>query len=165
MEARRACYSARIGESYLLAEHVPYDALLRAIMLFTIHAALARSIDESNWEDDQLRLHGLSALQLFREGRGIWTDRDSFENQRAEAQSQGDESRFSDGNELDTYFRQRLETDLRTRWRLAGYDVPSLMCDMKKLFAELERDAGVRASEARDSLGDEIVARLFTETG
>jgi hypothetical protein len=160
----RAYYSARIGESYLVAEHVSYDSLLKAIVAFTIRAAVARSIDEYDWEQDQLHLHGVAALQFFRDGKGIWTDRDGFAAQLAEAKSQGDESRFADGNELDAYFPLRFEADLRDRWRLAGYDVPSLMCNMKKLFAELERDARDRASEAWDRLVDEIVDRLFTDT-
>jgi hypothetical protein len=151
-----ALYSANIGESYPLAEKTTYDALLQRIMEFTIRAALARSVDESDWEHEELRRKGLSALQLFRNGKAVWADRDTFEEERAEAQRERD-ARFERINELDPGLYDRLDHDLRARWQRAGYDVPSLMHDMKKLFLELERDAADRAAGAREGLLNDLL--------
>jgi hypothetical protein len=163
MEAGAPRYSVRIGESYLLVECVPYDVLLKSIMEFTIRAAVARSIDEGDWEHEQLRRNGLAGLQLFRGGRAVWSDRGTFEEQLAEARSQGDEPRFRESSEADAYLYERLDRDLRDRWRLAGYDIPSLMNDMKTLLTELERDARDRVAEAKDGLVADILTPLFVE--
>lgn len=147
-----ACYSVRIGESHCIAEGIPYDALLDRIVEFTIRAAVARSVDESAWEHEEFRRKGLSALQVFRNRRALWDDRAIFEAELAEARRENIGERFEATNELDPAFGANLDRDLRTRWRRAGYEVPSLRCDMRALFSELERDAADRATTAREGL-------------
>jgi hypothetical protein len=149
-------YSARIGESYSITEQSTYDGLLQRIMEFTIRAALARSIDESDWEHEELRRKGLAALQIVRNGRAVWACRESFGAELAEARRERD-ARFEQSNELNPALYDRLDGDLRACWRRAGYDTPSLAHDMKKLFAELERDAADRAAGARESLLTELL--------
>ena len=51
----------------------------------------------------------------------------------------------------------RAPPDLRDRWRLAGYDIASLLENMKALFAEVESDAHDRAANAREALIEEIL--------
>ena len=75
----------------------------------------------------------------------------------AEAHRERIERKFNDLNELDTTLYPRLDRDLRARWRRAGYRVPSLCSDMKKLFAELERDVTDSAANARENLLGEIL--------
>jgi hypothetical protein len=149
-------YSARIGESCSIGEQKTYDDLLHGIMEFTIRAALARSIDESDWEHEELRRKGLAALQIVRNGKAVWACRESFGAELAEARREHD-ARFERSNELDPALYDRLDGDLRAYWRRAGYDTPSLAYDMKKLFAELERDAADRAAGARESLLTELL--------
>jgi hypothetical protein len=146
-----ALYSARIGDSHSIAEGVPYDELLKCIMEFTVRSALARSIDESDWEHDELRRKGLVVLQIFHNGKAVWADTETFTAELAEARREHCE-RFERINELDPALYDRLDRDLRVHWRRAGYDVPSLLHDMKKLFIELERDASDHAAGAREAL-------------
>ena len=150
-------YVARIGESHRLADGVSYPALLNRIMEFTIRAALARSVDECEWEQDELRRRGLDAIQIFRDGKAIWADSAAFEHELTEARRERVEQRFRDANEADPALYLRLDDDLRARWRAAGYETPSLASDMKKIFAELERDAAERAEVARQSLIGELL--------
>jgi hypothetical protein len=149
-------YSARIGESRLIAENVPYGVLLLRIVEFTVRAALARSVDECEWEHELLRTKGLETLQIFRDGKAVWRDRELFEGELAEAQRERD-SRFEQRNELDSRLYQRLDRDLRLTWRRAGYETPSLQREMKRLFAELESDAAERARGAREGLVIEVL--------
>jgi len=151
-----ALYSARIGDSYSIGERMQYEALLRRIMEFTIRAAIARSIDESEWEHEELRHKGLGALAILRGGKAIWIDGELYARELAEAKRERD-PRFEQSNELDPVLFERLDCDLRERWRRAGYDVPCLMHDMKKLFTELERDASDRAAGAREDLLAELL--------
>jgi len=154
------CYSVRIGESHCIAEGVPYDALLDRIVEFTIRAAVARSADESEWEHEELRRKGLTALQLFRNRRAVWDDRAIFEAELAEARRENVGERFEAANELDPTLCADLDRDLRARWRRAGYEVPCLQHEMKVLFSELERDAADRATRAREGLlGDVLKAQ------
>jgi hypothetical protein len=150
-------YSARIGESLSIAEEASYDTLLRSIIEFTVRAAVARSIDEDDWEHEELRRKGLAALQIVRNGRAIWADRLGFEAEVAEAQRERVELRFSKSNQLDPELYLQLDRDLRGCWRLAGYDVPSVLSDMRKLFVELERDVADHAASAREGLVNEIL--------
>lgn len=152
-----ARYSVRIGESHCIAEGISYDALLDRIVEFTIRAAVARSADESEWEHEELRRRGLSALQVFRDGRAVWDDRSTFETELEAARSQRTGDSFEATNELDPALLAKLDHDLRARWRRAGYEVPSLRLDMKALFAELERDAGDRAAHARETLFGDVL--------
>jgi hypothetical protein len=150
-------YSTRIGESYCLSEDVSYEVLLQRIMEFTVRAAVARSIDESEWEHEELRRKGLSALQIVRNGKAVWLDQETFEGELAEARREHIESGFKEANELDPSLYQELDNDLRARWRSAGYETPSLITDMKKLFAELQRDAAHRIAGAMEDLIREIM--------
>ena len=151
-------FSARIGESCVLAERIAYDELLRRIMEFTVRAALARTVDESEWEHDELRRKGLAAIDVFRNEKAIWTDERTFSEERAAAQCSRD-LRFERFNELDPALYARINRDLRHQWRRAGYDSPCLLHDMKKLFDELERDAADRAAGARESLLVDLLNR------
>lgn len=151
------CYSVRIGESHCVADGIPYDALLDRIVEFTIRAAVARSTDESEWEHEELRRRGLSALQIFRNHRAVWDDRSTFEIELAEARRENIGERFESTNELDPALFTDLDRDLRGLWRRAGYEVPSMRNDMRALFAELERDAADRAAHAREGLLDDVL--------
>ena len=150
-------YTTRIGESVSIAEDVPYESLTTAILEFTIRAAAARSADESEWEHEELRRRGLGSLQVFRNGKALWTDGESFQAELAEAARERVVDRFNAGNELDPEFFEKLDRDLRDRWRLAGYDISSLLENMKALFAEVESDANDRAANAREALIEEIL--------
>jgi hypothetical protein len=152
-----ARYTARM-ESVTIVEDVAYERLLAGILDFTVRAAIARSKDESEWEHEELRRRGLSGIQIFRNGKAIWTDRDIYNEELAEATRSKCEGRFDEGNELDPTFLEELDGNLRKRWRLAGYEVPSLVGSMKALFSELESDARDRSADARQALTDEILA-------
>jgi hypothetical protein len=153
-----ARYSVRIGEAHCIAESVSYETLLNSIIEFALRAAIARSSDECEWEHEELRRRGLGALQIFRDKKAIWDDRATFEAERDEARREHVGKRFAAANELGDSFYARLDHDLRARWQRAGYRVPSLEHDMKRLFLELERDIASRAAAARESLLAEIVA-------
>lgn len=159
-----ARYTVRIGESHSIAEGISYDALLDRIVEFTARAAVARSVDESEWEHEELRRKGLDSLQIFRNERAIWDDASTFETELAEARRERACTRFRSGNELDAAFYELLDRDLCARWSLAGYNVPTLRHDMKRLFIELERDAAERAAEAREGLLSEILATKTQES-
>jgi hypothetical protein len=158
------CYSVRIGESYCVAENVTYDALLTRIVEFTVQAAVAHSVDENEWEHEQLRRKGLSALQLFRNEKAVWDDRSAFEAERAEARREHIDARFEASNELNVELYQKIDADLKARWCRLGYATPSLLRDMKPLFTELERDACDRAKNARDSLLCELMRAQSQES-
>lgn len=158
--ARKQLYCVRVGDSFTLAEAVPYDVLLSRIMEFTVRAAVARSLDDCEWEEDALRRNGLLSLEISRNGKALWADRRSFAEQLAEARREGVEGRFREQNALDASLCRRLDRDLRARWRSAGYQTPSLIADMKKLFAELERDLADRTASAREGFVREIVPRV-----
>ncbi len=152
-----ARYTARIEESISIAEDVAYERLSAGILEFTVRAAMARSEDESEWEYEELRRRGLGGIQIFRNGKALWTDRDAFEAELAEARRSTCADRFGASNELDPGFLEELDRDLRRRWRLAGYEVPSLLESMKLLFSELESDAQDRIADARRAFAGEIV--------
>jgi hypothetical protein len=153
-----ARYTARMEESVNIAEDVAYERLSTGILAFTVRAAIARSEDESEWEHEELRRRGLRGIQIFRNGKAIWTDRDIFEVELAEATRSKCEGRFDEMNELDPTFLEELDGNLRQRWRLAGYEVPSLLESMKALFSQLESDVRDRIADARQALTDEILA-------
>jgi hypothetical protein len=144
-------FSARISPSACIAESVDYDTLLEEIAEYTLRAAFAHAVDQHDWNQEELRRKGLRALELFHNGRAVWRDRVAFEESLAEACS-GDQDRFDRCNELDPELSERIDRDLIERWRLAGYLVPSLALDMKRLFAELEADAADCARDAREEL-------------
>ena len=154
---KEARYTARVGDSHCVAENVTYDELLARIVERTVRGAVSRSIDESEWEDEELRRRGLAALAIHRDGKAVWADPKIFEAELDAARSKHIEARFKKNNELDPALYDRIDRDLRTRWRLAGYDVPSLRNDMKKLFVQVEKDADSRASGVRAELIDELV--------
>ncbi|MBV9700654.1 MAG: hypothetical protein JO078_11095 [Candidatus Eremiobacteraeota bacterium] len=154
---QRDLYSARIGESICIASEVPYEALVKRIMEFTVRAAVARSTDDSDWEQDQLRRGGLATIQLFRNGKAVWSHEHDFEIELAEARRQGIAAKFLKANQIDPVIYERLERDLRIEWSRVGYHAASLANDMKKLFAELERDLADRAAEAKERLLAEVV--------
>lgn len=158
-------YTVRIGESHCIAEDICYAELLDRVVEFTTRAAVARSTDESEWEHEELRRKGLDALQVFRNERAVWDDASTFEAELAEARRERACTRFKSGNELDAAFYDALDRDLRARWLRAGYKVPSLRHDMKRLFLELERDAAERAAHAREGLLSEILAAQMQESG
>jgi hypothetical protein len=154
-----ARYSARIGESYCLGEELPYDALVRRIVEFTVRAAVARALDESAWEQEEIRRNGLAAVQLARNGKALWADEGSFEIELAEAKREHVETRFKERNACDASVYERLDRDVRASWRAVGYETPSLRNDMKKLFLELQRDASDRTARALESLVAEVVQK------
>jgi hypothetical protein len=125
-----------------------------------IRAALARYLDECDWEHDELRRNGIGALQIFRDGKALWADSLTFQRELAEAQREHVEDRFRRTNEADPALHRRLDDDLRARWRAAGYESPSLANDMKTIFCELERDAAEHAEVARESLVAELLREL-----
>lgn len=149
-------YSAAVGESRMIAQAVTYDELLRRIMEFTIRGALARSIDDSEWEHEELRRKGLASLRLFHDKRAVWLSSQTFAEERAEARRERD-GRFDERNELDPGLYERLDRDLCRCWHKAGYRAESLMHDMKEIFVELEREASDRAAGAREGLLAEVL--------
>jgi hypothetical protein len=151
----RELYSAGIG-TRTIAERVTYDELMRRIIEFTIRGALARSIDESEWEHEELRRKGLTSLDLFHNDRAVWLCAKTFAEERAEAEREHDR-RFDERNELDPALYERLDRDLRRTWQQAGYHAKSVMSDMKEIFVELERDASERAAGAREGLLAELL--------
>ena len=153
-----AKYTARIEESISIAEDVEYAWLSARILELTVRAAVARSHDESEWEHEELRRRGLGGIQIFRNGKAIWTDRDAFEAELAEARRSTCADRFIASNELDPGFLEELDRDLRRRWRLAGYEVSSLLESMKVVFSELESDTNDRVAVARRAFADEILS-------
>lgn len=144
-----ARYSVRIGEACCIGIDLSYEVLLRRIMEFTIRAAIAKSADESDWEHELLRRHGIGALQVFRDGRAVWDSAPIFIDELAEARRERASEPFQAQNELDPEFYARLDRDLRARWCGLGYHAESLRGDMKALFSELEREATQRAANAR----------------
>jgi hypothetical protein len=132
-------YSAQIGES------------------FSARAAVARSVDEMEWEHEQLRRRGLSALQIFKNGKAVWEDRPMYDSELAEARREGIDERFQATNEADAGLYQKIDADLCARWRNLGYAAPTLGHDMKRLFTELARDVAERAEDAREGLLVELL--------
>ncbi|HEY1428620.1 MAG TPA: hypothetical protein VGF18_03540 [Candidatus Tumulicola sp.] len=150
-------YSANIGESCSIVKDVPYDTLLSRIVEFSVRAAVAHSIDESEWEHEQLRRRGLGALQIFRNERAVWDDRTEYDAELAEARRERIDDRFQASNELNVELYRTIDIDLQDRWRELGYATPTLRHNMKPLFAELERDAADRAERAREGLLEELL--------
>jgi hypothetical protein len=157
-----ARYTARMERS-VIAEDVAYEQLSTGILEFTVRAAIARAQDESEWEHEELRRRGLSGIQIFRDGKAIWTDRDSFNAELAEATRTKCEGRFYERNELDPTLLEELDRNLRQRWRLVGYEVSSLLGSMKGLFSELESDARESIDDARKALIDDILASACSD--
>jgi hypothetical protein len=155
-------FSARISPSACIAERVDYDTLLEHIVEYTLRAAFAHAVDQHDWEQEELRRKGLRALELFHNDRAVWQDRVAFEQSLAEVTLTGDYPRFEGANELDPELSERIDRDLQERWRLAGYLVPSLALDMKKLFCELEADAADCAREAREALMSNLLSGRTT---
>lgn len=153
-------YSAWIGEVRCIALDLPYEALLREVTAFVVRAAVARASDESDWEQEQLRRQGLGALQLSRDNKALWDDAQTFAEELAEARLAGVEARFQAQNELDPAFYERLDDDLRVRWRRLGYEAPSLRDDMKPLFLELQLDVADVTSRATERMLAGLLLRL-----
>lgn len=156
--ARR--YSVRVGEACCIGIEMQYEVLLLRIMEFTMRAAIAKSADDSEWEHEQLRKHGIGALQVFRSGKALWESAPIFNEELAEAQREGIPERFQAENELDTEFFARLDRDLCVRWSHLGYHAESLRGDMKVLFSQLERDASQRADAARSCFFSHFISTL-----
>ncbi|HEY1428409.1 MAG TPA: hypothetical protein VGF18_02475, partial [Candidatus Tumulicola sp.] len=140
-------YTVRIAESYSIAENTTYQALLSRLVEYTLRAAIARSVDQEEWEHEQLRRNGLFALQIFHNGKSAWDDPVTFGEEQAEARREHISSKFNALNELDSDLYIRLDRDLRERWVEFGYRPPSLLHDMVRLFAAIERDAAGRADD------------------
>lgn len=156
-------YTVRIGEQHCFAQAVTYDVMLRLIVERTIRAALARSIDASDWEDERLRREGLEALQVCEGTKALWSDSMPYQDElEASREIYGDES-FADKNLSDPDFYKRLDRDLQRLWRAAGYKVASLRKNMKTLFLELEKEAARYAEYARESLVSDIMRVLFLD--
>lgn len=149
-----------MGGMHCIGVDMPYEALLLRVMAFTVHAAVARSADESDWEHEQFRRNGLGALELFRNDKALWDDAQTFAEELAEACREGIGPRFQAQNELDLAFYDSLDHDLCTRWRRLGYETPSLRGDMKPLFLELERDIADRTMHARERMLSEFLEAL-----
>jgi hypothetical protein len=144
-------YSARISPSARIAEDVEYDTLIERMCEYTLRAAFARATDDYDWEQDELRRKGLRVVEFLHDGRAIWQDRAAFEQSLAEARTAAIPG-FGERNELDPELPERVDRDLRERLRRAGYLVPSLALDMKRLFAELEADVIDCTLKARERL-------------
>jgi hypothetical protein len=151
-------YSVRMSESYCIAEDATYDMLLTRLVEFTVRAALARCVDETDWEHELMRREGLRALQIYHNGKAAWDDAVSFEAERAEACREHIAEKFDASNELNSDVYVKLDRDLRARWLRAGYQTPSLLHDMKLLFAAIEREACARANNARNGLLRELLS-------
>jgi hypothetical protein len=151
-------YSAQIGESCCIAQRETYETLLTRIVEFSVRAAVARSVDESEWEHEQLRRRGLSALQIVRNGKAVWEDRVAYDAELAEARRERIDERFEAANEVDAGLYKKLDADLRSRWRRMGYATPTLGHNMRCLFEELVRDATDRADDARERLLEELIS-------
>jgi hypothetical protein len=155
-------YSAYIGTSVAIAEDVPYAILLRDIVRFTAEAAAARCADDARWEQEELRKKGLSALELYRDGKAVWEERRNFDSELAEARVTGCGADFVAANQLDAALLAHLDRDLRKLWRQAGYDAHALIHNMKRLFSELEADIGASSARARRAFVDEIAKAVRT---
>ncbi|MBV8530084.1 MAG: hypothetical protein JO104_02105 [Candidatus Eremiobacteraeota bacterium] len=77
------------GPSIIVAEDVPYSALLQRIVLFTLEAAVARSSDDACWEQEEFRRKGLSVVELSRSGKATWENSAIFEAKFAAARNHG----------------------------------------------------------------------------
>ncbi|HEY2473763.1 MAG TPA: hypothetical protein VGI19_03085 [Candidatus Cybelea sp.] len=139
-------YSARIGP-VTIAEDVPYDALAQRVLEFLLRAAIALAADQFEWEHEELRRGGLTAIEFFRNGKALWWDRESFEAEEAD----------SERDELDAEFFDRLDIDLREKLKRAGYEVPSLVACTKPLYVEIAADVADRCAVAREDLLREIL--------
>ncbi|MEO6836721.1 MAG: hypothetical protein ABI231_12570 [Candidatus Tumulicola sp.] len=151
-------YSAQISPSARIVENASYDTLLDRICEYMVRAAFARATDRHDWEQDQLRCRGLLAIELFHNGRAVWQDRSDFEGLLSEAADASAAAQFATANELDPGLTERIEWDLRVRWRRAGYMVPELYGNMKKLFEELESYVRDCDRDARDALIAELLS-------
>jgi hypothetical protein len=149
-------YSAYIGTSVAIAEDVPYETLVRDIIRFTAEAAAARFADDASWEHEELRKRGLAVIEVCRNGKAVWKERENFDTELAEARRTGCDAHFIAKNQLDTDLLLHLDRDLRKLWRKAGYDSHVLIHNMKWLFSELEADLGASAARARSTFVDEI---------
>jgi hypothetical protein len=155
-----AHYSVRIGEGHSIGVRMSYPALLACLVEFTLRAAIARSADESCWEHEELRRHGLAAVQVFRNARAVWDDPHTFNEEINEARRTRAALRFRASNELDPGFFERLDCDLRAQWRRMGYESPSMRTTMKALFGELERDVATRTEAAREDMLVDLLRAL-----
>jgi hypothetical protein len=154
---------ASVTKDTNIAEGVSYNALLRNIVECTLRAATARVADRATWEQEELRRNGLSAIHIFRNGRAVWTNPALFEKELGEAQREGIDAEFSKKNELDLEICGNLDRDLRAWWCRAGYESGSLERDMKRLFTELERDAGERAADAWECFIGEVLDGILVD--
>jgi hypothetical protein len=150
-------YSAQISPSAHIAENVSYETLLERILEYTLRSALARANDRHDWEQDQLRCRGLRVIELFHNGRAVWQDRAAFEEFLSDETRTGTIVQFERDNEVNVELLERVERDLRERWRCAGYMVSDLCSDMKKLFAELEADGADRERGATEAFVAEVL--------
>jgi len=158
-------YTVRIGERDCFARAVTYDDMLRRIVERTLHAALARSIDAGDWEDEQLRRQGLESLQIYEGTRAIWSDRALYEHELAASRTLNADDSFVKENMVDPDLYDRLDRDLRRLWRTAGYTVTSLRNSMKPLFHEIEKDTNRYAEHARESVATDVMRLLFPDHG
>ncbi|HKU82220.1 MAG TPA: hypothetical protein VJP76_08630 [Candidatus Tumulicola sp.] len=154
----KASYTAWIGQSACIAENVSYDNLLAKIDEFTVRAAISRTIDRHGWEQDELRRAGLTAFELFHNGKAVWRDPDSYEESLREARRERVAQRFTSSNELNPRLIERLDADLQLRWRMRGFLVSSLCSDMRPLFAELEETVRGSILGTLEGLVDELLA-------
>jgi hypothetical protein len=141
-----ARYSARIG-AVTVAAGVPYDVLAGQVLEFLLQAAIALAADQFEWEHEELRRGGLTAIEFFRDDKALWWDRESFEAEQADPER----------NELDAGFFDRLDRDLRVKLKRAGYEVPSLVGCTKALYVEIAADVADRCAAARETLLQEIL--------
>ncbi len=153
-------YSVWVGEACCIGIDIPYETLLIRLMEFTMRAAIAKSADESDWEHELLRKHGVGALHVFRNGKAVWDSVSIFNDELDEARREGAAEPFQAQNELDPEFYARLDRDLRARWGRLGYPAETLRSDMKVLFSELEHDAKQRTADARGCLFADFVRAL-----
>jgi hypothetical protein len=153
-------YTLRIAEGRPIAERVSYDELLKCVVEYILRASLARTIDQGEFEHEEVRCNGLTAFQISRDGKAIWADQVLFDRTLDEARRTGSAPAFEAVNELDTSLLDRIDRNLTSLWSLAGYRTPSLAHSMKLLFREIERDAMAQADNALEGFAAELLRAM-----
>lgn len=148
-----------MAEGVSIAEGVAYDELVVRVLQFVIEAALARAADRFGWEQEQLRRDGLRAIQFARDGRALWWDGEAFAAEEAGALRMGERDRFVAANEIDPGFWKKLDRDLRTKLRRAGYATGPLILNMRGIFKHIAAEAEERSAHAQTKLVEEILGR------
>jgi len=150
-------YSAGIAGGIVIAENVTYDELLTRLLDFVSRAAVARAIDEFDWEQEEVLRNGLRAIDFFLGDKALWWDSDAFNTEKEGTRRNGAGERFLEKNELDARFLKKIDADLRGHLKRAGYVTPSLISSMKPLYKDISSDLSDRSAQAQKALVAEIL--------